>query len=204
MEMRDLVNFGKGLVEGYLEKALELARSAETQYRKAVETWNFLADMVPFPIPKLGGVEDPYEPYEPPPAPDFAKSSAVPVPAPAPAPVPAPAARAEPEPKADPKPEPKAKAEPPRAEPKPKAEPPRAEAAKAEAAKAEAAKAEAAKAEAAKAVPTSRSALGKLKKVDLQKLAREQGVRYAQADTVAVLVERILEKVNAGKTGPAA
>ena len=205
MEIFDLINYGKAFVEGHVEKALELVRVAEAQYRKALETYNFIAELVPFPLPKLGGEEDPYEPYEPPPAPAFQRPTPVPPPPKPPAPAREKAAaqpalkiveaegEAPPEARAaERKPAPKKVVE-------AKTKTP-AKAAKTEKKGAEVGK-KAPKAEqktpdkAEAAAPITRGQLGKMRKAGLQKLCREHGIDYKQTDTNAVMVERILEKL---------
>ncbi len=169
MNVHDLLNFGKGLAESYVEKGLELARVAETQARKAVETYNFLTELLPFPLPKLGG-DDPYEPYEPPPAPSFSSKPST----------------------AKPKKSEGATVK--VVTPKPEATKPEPKAAKPKAAKPEAAKPEA---KATKAEPKrySRNALRQMRKADLQRVCRENAITYQHADTNNTLIQLILEKL---------
>ena len=190
MELKDIMNLGKSFLEAYLERALTLARKGEVHYQRFVETYDFLAEMLPFPMPKLGK-DEPYEPYEPPPAPSFRS------PAPKP-PEPAKVAAAEPvKPKAKPKPAKKAE----EAAPTPKKTKPAPKTAKPAPKKAK--PAPTAKKAAEKPKPPakpaavkelhSRNVLRRERKDDLQKICRREGVPYQQSDTKTVLINRILE-----------
>jgi outer membrane biosynthesis protein TonB len=201
MDFVDLANLGKSVIETSLERAVGAVRFAERQCRKAVETYDFLVDSLPLPLPKMGSAARPASRYEPPSeplfssdAPGFDSTSAwrdepvaaeppAPTPAPAkPAPKPAPKPAAKPAPKAASKPAPKAASKlAAKAQPKPAkavARPPETKPV----------------AEAAPKQPTmNRNDLRRMRKADLQKLCREKNVEYKQSDTVKVLIERIIE-----------
>lgn len=180
MELRDVVNFGKSVVEAYLERALSVARTAERQYHKAAETYNFLADMLPIPLPRVGRSSDPYAPFEPPPAPPFAAPVATKGPSEVGTPPERPTQRPELKVVRTDDPPPPAKAVPSvvPAAPVVRDEP---------------VDAAAAPASAAGARRFPRGLLRKMKKSDLQKIASDHGIAYDPADTNSVLVERILE-----------
>ncbi len=215
MDLNDLTNLGKSLLEGYLERAVGAARFAERQCRKAVETYDFVADMLPLPLPKLGSDPDPVTQYEPPPAPLFScgekTSSPERTSRPKPAEVtgvprvktqtvlprqaPATSKPAPPPKKAAP-----TKAAPTKAAPK-KAAPTKAAPTKAAPKKAAPTKAALTKAAPTKAAPTkaalkppfARAGLSRLRKQELQTLCRRYKVSYQQSDTVKVLIGRLLE-----------
>ena len=195
MDLNDLTNLGKSLLEGYLERAVGAARFAERQCRKAVETYDFVADMLPLPLPKLGSDPDPVTQYEPPPAPLFScgekTSSPERTSRPKPAEVtgvprvktqtvlprqaPATSKPAPPPKKAAP-----TKAAPTKAAPK-------------KAAPTKAAPTKAAPTKAALKPPFARAGLSRLRKQELQTLCRRYKVSYQQSDTVKVLIGRLLE-----------